>query len=653
MRLRDGSIIVCDCGAELNPEIVTAADFITYADGVATCSNCSASGEVELPVSETDLSTIDTEELELFEEHNKDNGGYRELGTLPYVFTDTDLKLVKVDLVSELGDADIFIETQNKLDWQSVSTPTSYSATNVKVLAKTATGFTAKRKTTGATGYLYRVSAFIPVKPSTSYQITMNFAPDYGPAIYVFENGVNITTGAGNANGIVHSQFATAEGTSQVELRIGLGSGDTAGQYLGEWEFYNLMLLEDATGYATEYIGYGITYKVKEATTRLLSVPDGAESISSDVAAYNGVAKVYKVVTIDSGYPVYVDTEVDAVVENLLEIQNADTLSVAFMADFHYGEEYSTYPGVDNRACSDHALISVSEIAKKTAIDYLVLGGDYVLNNTINTTKTTCFQQIAAFREAVSKYAGNAPRFWLKGNHDVNPRETDGVADHPEERLTNTEFYIRTGGKADTGNVIVNPAEKEKSYGYIDFPSQKIRAIFLNTDSHLDYDAITINSHGFNAEQLVWLFSTAFDFSGKAVPTDWATVLFSHVPVQVTTNYADLLAGLLALDAGGTHTYNSVEYDYSAQGAVAVVACIAGDVHYSYSTSADGVLKISTQNISISSTTYNNPPEGAEKNTKVAGTADETSYDIFTVDRASGKLYATRYGAGVDRVWDI
>lgn len=52
MRLRDANIIVCDCGAELNPEIITPHDFITYTNGTATCSNCGASGEITLPTPE-------------------------------------------------------------------------------------------------------------------------------------------------------------------------------------------------------------------------------------------------------------------------------------------------------------------------------------------------------------------------------------------------------------------------------------------------------------------------------------------------------------------------------------------------------------------------------------------------------------------------
>ncbi|MDD4157755.1 MAG: hypothetical protein PHY08_14425 [Candidatus Cloacimonetes bacterium] len=55
MKLRDVNVIVCDCGAELNPEITTPQDFITYDEETktATCSNCQASGTIEFPVEET------------------------------------------------------------------------------------------------------------------------------------------------------------------------------------------------------------------------------------------------------------------------------------------------------------------------------------------------------------------------------------------------------------------------------------------------------------------------------------------------------------------------------------------------------------------------------------------------------------------------
>lgn len=49
MRLRDGNIIVCACGVELNPEITTPQDFIKYENGIATCSHCRDTGTVEIP----------------------------------------------------------------------------------------------------------------------------------------------------------------------------------------------------------------------------------------------------------------------------------------------------------------------------------------------------------------------------------------------------------------------------------------------------------------------------------------------------------------------------------------------------------------------------------------------------------------------------
>lgn len=55
MRLRNGNIIVCDCGVERNPDISTPYDLIQYADGVATCSNCGASAEIAMPVEETPI----------------------------------------------------------------------------------------------------------------------------------------------------------------------------------------------------------------------------------------------------------------------------------------------------------------------------------------------------------------------------------------------------------------------------------------------------------------------------------------------------------------------------------------------------------------------------------------------------------------------
>ncbi len=63
MRLRDGDIIACDCGAELNPEITTPADFIKYVNGIATCSFCGESGAISFPQPETPATPINDIQL--------------------------------------------------------------------------------------------------------------------------------------------------------------------------------------------------------------------------------------------------------------------------------------------------------------------------------------------------------------------------------------------------------------------------------------------------------------------------------------------------------------------------------------------------------------------------------------------------------------
>lgn len=59
MKLRNINIIVCDCGAELNPEITTPRDFIKYDGTTATCSNCGASGAITMPSESEPIVYID------------------------------------------------------------------------------------------------------------------------------------------------------------------------------------------------------------------------------------------------------------------------------------------------------------------------------------------------------------------------------------------------------------------------------------------------------------------------------------------------------------------------------------------------------------------------------------------------------------------
>lgn len=356
-----------------------------------------------------------------------------------------------------------------------------------------------------------------------------------------------------------------------------------------------------------------------------------------------------KILINDTDYPSYVDTEAADVIERLYTIQNEGTVSIAFITDLHNGDTYTDFPTENNKLSIKHALAGMGEISKKAGIDFLCLGGDYVLNNTTNTTKLDCFAQLNDLRGKVSKYVGNIPKFWLRGNHDINPVTVDYT-----QRLTPYEILTRTGKTDRDDSFVINNAEKDAMYGYVDLSRHKLRLVFLDLYRHISAQTITINNHGISTAETHWILGNALNLSSKSDFADWGIVIFSHVPTYAGyANETGLKNGIAAAQAGTSVVFDSITYDYTAQGATTVIAGIGGDGHYDNSAVVDGLLTVMTQNAGLASTIYAALPEGAIKYIKTPGTADETSFDIFTIDRTNGKLYATRYGAGIDRVWDI
>jgi hypothetical protein len=285
----------------------------------------------------------------------------------------------------------------------------------------------------------------------------------------------------------------------------------------------------------------------------------------------------------------------------------------------------------------------------------LVVNGDHIVTSTDGTYKTDCFEQYNDLRDYTSRYLSKIPKWWSMGNHDMNP-VTIGLP-LEGERLTHTEIYTHTAKMDITpSGVVLNTAAPEEMYGYLDLPLQKIRVIFLNTSDEKTYDQIGVNDYGMSTTQIAWLFDNALDFTAKTDASEWAVVIFSHIPLSSSgTNFADFLSGLADFKTGTSHTYNTVTYAFNTQGAIPVLCCIGGHEHYDYSTTiaTGSILSILTQNVSSSSVIYGEVPVGGIKYDKVLDTADETSYDIFTFDRDGGKIYATRYGVGIDREWSI
>ena len=184
------------------------------------------------------------------------------------------------------------------------------------------------------------------------------------------------------------------------------------------------------------------------------------------------------------------------------------------------------------------------------------------------------------------------------------------------------------------------------------------------------------------AIQTQWLVDVGLDFTGKADPSAWGIVVFSHhclsiFPhvVNVLKGYKDGTSGSYNVTTNGVTT--AVTYDFTAIAERAEVICsIHGHNHnfMSKKISDEGYNRMTVDNVWLWSIgvpnmdTYRNNDcasyddaeyaqafgeFGADRNpvyyAKTQGTAKSTSFCVITIDRKNKKVYATVYGAGYDR----
>lgn len=347
----------------------------------------------------------------------------------------------------------------------------------------------------------------------------------------------------------------------------------------------------------------------------------------NDIVAYNGLRSV----------PSYIETEIDAVVPKVRALQGGNTISFAFLTDLHNGTNKNI------RASNHHAIQSLQSIENKIPLDYVVFGGDY-LSNSSSTTVDDCEEQLQDLMKYINEV--QTPMFMLRGNHDSNYFNSSAP-------FTATMYYRDTNKFFEKYNdLIMYSDELEKSIGYVDLDNLKVRLIFTNMTDVGD------NPSGFGITwaQMDWFGKVALDFTDKEDRAEWGVIVFAHSYFEASsiTDGGLSLAPqmhqmLLAFKAGTTYTYNTEHsYDYTSQGAMEVICAVVGHWHSDRSAVVDGIQVIATMQ-----TAGGGDDEADDGNTyaKVWGTADETAYDIFTIDREAKTINATRFGVGVDRDW--
>lgn len=357
--------------------------------------------------------------------------------------------------------------------------------------------------------------------------------------------------------------------------------------------------------------------------------------------------------------PDYVLTAADALAKKVVNHIGSDNIVFAVMADAHLG--YYTDTG---NAAGKQAGQALKRLNERCALDFVAHVGDYT-TGAYNTTVESAMRDMADYQLLIgSKFPGR--QTWCVGNHDDAPYQATA------NRMSQTQVYAAISRKnlASNGYVPDNAA-----YGYMDFPALRLRLIYLDTHDRRSWGSAQVgagenctflNVENISAAQLQWLADHALNFSGVDDPSKWSILVLSHAVLGTSGTYTDpsgtvhpcntanaatLLKAYATKKSGSiTHGGVTVNYNFTAVTPAGIIGCIHGHEHrYANEIVGGAFLSICCPNImngrervSADGNTY----------TKTAGTANGTSFCVFSINRADKKIYVDHYGPGIDRVFD-
>lgn len=375
---------------------------------------------------------------------------------------------------------------------------------------------------------------------------------------------------------------------------------------------------------------------------------DGSEAETIDIPA-----------GVSDDTPDYVLTAADALAKKVVNHIGADNIVFAVMADAHLG----CYTDTGN-AAGKQAGQALKRLNERCALDFVAHVGDYT-TGAYNTTVESAMRDMADYQLLIgSKFS--ARQAWCVGNHDDAPYQATA------NRMSQTQVYAAISRKNLASNGYV---PGDAAYGYMDFPALRLRLIYLDTHDRRSWGSAQVgagenctflNVENISAAQLQWLADHALNFSGVDDPSKWSILIFSHAVLGTSGTYTDpsgtvhpcntanaatLLKAYATKKSGSiTHGGVTVNYNFTAVTPAGIIGCIHGHEHrYANETVGGAFLSICCPNImngrervSADGNTY----------TKTAGTANGTSFCVFSINRADKKIYVDHYGPGVDRVFD-
>ena len=373
----------------------------------------------------------------------------------------------------------------------------------------------------------------------------------------------------------------------------------------------NKLIVTDEALYRKEYDGSS------EVTVKIPIVPPALKNpyaLTINGTAYDGSKAVSMTIEGGSGdsIPDYVRTEAERVAKVVQSRQNADTLTFIAASDFHY-----TASDAQQKESMTHMGQAMELLRKMIHVDFTVSLGDMVWDSS-----ETADEGMSAMRFVSERLYGGyvgASHLRARGNHDDLYKSGN--------LLTDNQIFANIG--AWNKGSVYDPDNRLAGYCYLDFEDVKLRVILLNSAE------VGRDSAKYSEGQITWL-SGVLDLSSKG--SDWCSIILSHHPLDwgrsdggnpiTAVNNA---SGLIASFHGHIHSFLTGTVTGTELPRICIPnACVGRENQYTTAYGVDWG----------ESTTYS----------KTAGTAEDTSFCVITIDLAEKKIYADHYGAGYSRV---
>ena len=365
-------------------------------------------------------------------------------------------------------------------------------------------------------------------------------------------------------------------------------------------------------------------------------------------------------------------TYIVAEAERVASLAKASNFNIVSGADIHL---YSANSSHDKSLVSaQYAGMGIKELQKLLTIDCIALAGDYSYMSSSSYNSEQVKKDVLLSEVALDL---NGTQIWCVGNHDWC--YGSGV----DRMLSADEVYNLIGSKSDG---VKHSGQENRCYGYVDFPTDKIRVIYLNTNDCKDGIAnggVTKDSYGYiefiSPTQFRWVADVALNFTESG----WGVVFVSHQPLdygytwfknflKMLEAYKDGVNTTLWLHeyiangqtVGHNETFNFANYKNRAE----IICNIHGHNHNcadSKVSSADTVepwlwrfcvpnmcANRYNESATVESRKYmgefdsNGNPVYWKKEDE---TAKATSFNLISIDRTNKMIYAYIFGAGRDR----